>query len=130
MQNNDYKPTGSCIKCRPCQPRGIAGRRQGPGHSRYMTFVARNRPTWWTLTQLQFKIDALKFALPGPSTSATWTPPAQPRRGAFTTTKVPKFSGVTNWDQYRQVFYAIVHRMGGTTLRSPYNSCPTWRGTR
>ena len=38
-----------CMKCRPCQPRGIAGLRPGQGHSRYTTFVARNRPTWWTL---------------------------------------------------------------------------------
>ena len=30
-----------------------------------------------TVTQLQF--EALKFSLPGPSTSATWPPPAQPR---------------------------------------------------
>ena len=32
------------------------------------------------------------------------TLPVQSRPVAFTSTKVPKFSGVTSWDQYRQVF--------------------------
>ena len=31
-----------------------------------------------------------------------------PRRAAFTTTKVPRFDGKTSWEQYRQVFDAIV----------------------
>ena len=31
-----------------------------------------------------------------------------PRQGAFTTTKVPRFGGTTSWEQYRQVFDAIV----------------------
>ena len=31
-----------------------------------------------------------------------------PRRVAFTTTKVPRFDGTTSWEQYRQVFDAIV----------------------
>ena len=31
-----------------------------------------------------------------------------PRRAAFTTTKVPWFGGTTSWEQYRQVFDAIV----------------------
>ena len=30
----------------------------------------------------------------------------------FTATKVPKFSGVTSWDQYRQVFDVIVRSNG------------------
>ena len=32
----------------------------------------------------------------------------QPRQMTFTSTKVPKFAGVTSWEQYRQVFDAIV----------------------
>ena len=32
----------------------------------------------------------------------------QPRQVTFTSTKVPKFAGVTSWEQYRQVFNAIV----------------------
>ena len=31
-----------------------------------------------------------------------------PRRAAFTTTKVPRFGGMTSLEQYRQVLHAIV----------------------
>ena len=31
-----------------------------------------------------------------------------PRQAAFMTTKVPRFRGTTSWEQYRQVFDAIV----------------------
>ena len=31
-----------------------------------------------------------------------------PQQAAFTTTKVPRFGGTTSWEQYRQVFDAIV----------------------
>ena len=31
-----------------------------------------------------------------------------PQQAAFTTTKVPRFAGKTSWDQYHQVFQAIV----------------------
>ena len=35
-----------------------------------------------------------------------------PRQAAFTTTKVPRFDGTTSWEQYRQVFDAIVRLNG------------------
>ena len=35
-----------------------------------------------------------------------------PRRVAFTTTNVPRFYGTTSWEQYRQVFDAIVRSNG------------------
>ena len=35
-----------------------------------------------------------------------------PRRGAFTSTKVPRFDGTTSWEQYRQVLDAIVRSNG------------------
>ena len=35
-----------------------------------------------------------------------------PRQVAFTTTKVPQFGGTTSWEQYRQVFDAIVRSNG------------------
>ena len=35
-----------------------------------------------------------------------------PRQVAFTTTKVPRFDGTTSWEQYRQVFDAIVRSNG------------------
>ena len=39
-----------------------------------------------------------------------WVPPVvpTPRQAALTTTKVPRFGGTTSWEQYRQVFDAIV----------------------
>ena len=65
-----------------------------------------------TVAQLYNEIYALKHAPPGLSTSSTWAPPARPNPAAFTTTKVPKFSKVTSWNQYRQVFDAIVRLNG------------------
>ena len=35
-----------------------------------------------------------------------------PRRAAFTSTKVPRFDGTISWEQYRQVFDAIVRSTG------------------
>ena len=35
-----------------------------------------------------------------------------PRRAALTTTKVPQFDGTTSWEQYNQVFEAIVRSNG------------------
>ena len=35
-----------------------------------------------------------------------------PRQAAFTMTKVPRFDGTTSWQQYRQVFDAIVRSNG------------------
>ena len=35
-----------------------------------------------------------------------------PRQAAFTTTKVPRFDGKTSWEQYKQVFDAIVRSNG------------------
>ena len=34
--------------------------------------------------------------------------PQRSHRTIFTSTKVPRFAGLTSWDQYRQVFDAIV----------------------
>ena len=43
-------------------------------------------------------------------TPATSTQP--PKRSGFTSTSVPRFSGKSNWEQYRQVFEAIVRSNG------------------
>ena len=37
-----------------------------------------------------------------------WTVEGHQRQVAFTSTKVPRFAGITSWEQYRQVFDAIV----------------------
>ena len=47
-----------------------------------------------------------------PPALAKSTLPALSKPVAFTSTKVPKFSGETSWDQYRQVFDAIVRSNG------------------
>ena len=65
-----------------------------------------------TVARLRNEVYALKLAPPVPPTPATWAPPARPRPTTFTTTEVPKFSGSTGWDQYRQVFDAIVRSNG------------------
>ena len=54
-----------------------------------------------TVAHLQVEVEALKSA-----GSAGYIPVA------FTSTKVPKFSGETNWDQYRQVFDRPVEWVG------------------
>ena len=64
------------------------------------------------VAHLQLEVEALKFVQLGPSTLAMKTLPVQSKPVAFTSTKVPKFSGVTSWDQYRQVFDAIVRSNG------------------
>ena len=50
-----------------------------------------------TVMQLQSEVYSLKFAPIIPLTSATRTPPARPRPGAFTTTEFTKFSRSTSW---------------------------------
>ena len=65
-----------------------------------------------TVAHLQLEVKALKFVQSGPSTLATKIPPVKSKPVAFTSTKVPKFTGVTSWDQNRQVFDAIVWSNG------------------
>ena len=38
------------------------------------------------------------------------------KRSGFTSTSVPRFSGKSNWEQYRQVFEAIVHSNGWNSV--------------
>ena len=64
------------------------------------------------VAHLQLEVEALKFVQSGPSTLTMKTLPVQSKPVAFTSTKVPKFSGVTSWDQYRHVFNAIVRSNG------------------
>ena len=52
------------------------------------------------------------------------------RQAAFTTTKVPQFGGTTSWEQYRQVFDAIVLSNGwdDATTALPLGGRRTERG--
>ena len=65
-----------------------------------------------TVAYLQLEVEALKFVQSAPQALAMKTLPVPPKPVAFTSTKVPKFSGMTSWDQYRQVFDAIVQSNG------------------
>ena len=65
-----------------------------------------------TVAHLQLEVEALKCVQSGPSTLDMKTLPVQSKPVAFASSKVPKFSGATSWDQYRQVFDAIVQSNG------------------
>ena len=41
-------------------------------------------------------------------TPGVWDTLQKPRQVTYTSTKVPRFEGTTSWEQYRQVFDAIV----------------------
>ena len=68
------------------------------------------------VAHLQLEVEGLQCVQAGPSTPAkkalsVHSKPAakkalsvQSKPAVFTSIKVPKFSGVTSWDQYRQVF--------------------------
>ena len=60
------------------------------------------------MAHLQLEIEALKFEQSAPPALAKKTRLTLSKAVEFTFTKVPKFSGDSSWDQYRQVFYTIV----------------------
>ena len=64
-----------------------------------------------TVVHLQLEVEVLKFVQSAPLALAMRTLPVPSKPVTFTSTKVPKFSGVTS-DQYRQVFDAIVRSNG------------------
>ena len=51
-----------------------------------------------------------------------------PKRLGFTSTSVPRFSGKSNWEQYRQVLRPLYVRMVGTTSRQLCSCFLTWTG--
>ena len=53
-----------------------------------------------------------------------------PRRAALTTTKVPRFDGTTSWEQYHQVFEAIVQSNGWDNDTAALQLSLIWRETR
>ena len=53
-----------------------------------------------------------------------------PRQAAFTTTKVPQFGGMTSWEQYRQVFDAIVCSNGWDNDTAAFAIVLTFGGGR
>ena len=64
------------------------------------------------VAHLQLEIETLMFEQSAPSALAKKTRPTLSKPTAFTSTKVPKFNGDSSWDQYHQVFDAIVRSIG------------------
>ena len=60
------------------------------------------------MVRLQQDIDDYRAELELTRTQTPAVAPRPPKRTAFTTTPVPRFSGKSNWEQFRQVFEAIV----------------------
>ena len=65
-----------------------------------------------TVAHLQLEVEVLKFVQSVPPALAKRTLSTLSKLVAFTSTKVPKFSGETSWDQYHHVFDAIVRSNG------------------
>ena len=61
-----------------------------------------------TVAHLQREVEDLCSESMYNHTGKTPIPPQHSRQTKFTSTRVPKFAGTTRWDQYRQVFDAIV----------------------
>ena len=61
-----------------------------------------------TVARLQREVEDLRSESMYNQTGKTPIPPQRSRRTIFTSTKVPRFAGTTSWEQYRQVFEAIV----------------------
>ena len=57
------------------------------------------------MVRLQKDIDDYRAEL---ELTRTQTRPRPPRRAGFTSMPVPRFLGKSNWEQYRQVFEAVV----------------------
>ena len=74
-----------------------------------------------TVAHLQLEIEALKLEQSAPPGLAMKTRSTLSKPVAFTSTKVPKFSGIST----ARCLTLSSGPMDGTTLRSPYNSCPT-----
>ena len=91
----------------------------GPGYmtAQRVNTTGRNRPySEWslvetlegTVSRMQRDLENLQTENRFLRTRRTTGPVPQVRQAALTTTKVPWFSGSTSWEQYQQVFDAIV----------------------
>ena len=65
-----------------------------------------------TVALLQLDMEEKRAGFRCHRTPGGRTSPGHPRQVAFTSTNVPRFAGVTSWEQYRQVFDAIVRSDG------------------
>ena len=65
-----------------------------------------------TVSHMQRDLAILRYENRALRTPATSHVIQAPRRAALTTTKVPRFDGTTSWEQYHQVFEAILRWNG------------------
>ena len=65
-----------------------------------------------TVACLQLEVEAMKSGTPGHQTLGGLTSLVRSKLVILTSTKVPRFAGVTSWEQYRQVFDAIAQSNG------------------
>ena len=98
------------------------------GRLRTAGFVSQQQADWTadllvTIARLQSEVLTLKLTSPAPPEPATWTQPTRRRSVVFTNTEVPQFRGVTSWDQYRQLFDAIVGSNGWDEYSRPTAEC-------
>ena len=61
---------------------------------------------------LQLEVEAMQSKMPGRQTFGGKTSLVRSKPVMFTSTKGPRFAGVTSWEQYRQVFDAIAPSNG------------------
>ena len=64
------------------------------------------------VARLQREVEDMRSDSMFNHTGGTPSSPQRSRRTMFTSTKVPRFAGMTSWEQYRQVFHAIVISSG------------------
>ena len=63
-----------------------------------------------TVSHMQKDLAILREENRVPRTPATSQVIQAPRRAALTMTKVPRFDGTTSWEQYHQVFEAMIQQ--------------------
>ena len=83
-----------------------------------------------SVAHLQLEVAAMKAGTPDHQMIGGPTSPVRHKPVVFTSTKVPRFAGVTSCDQYRQVFDAIAQSNGWMTRRPLYSYYLTWRVIR
>ena len=95
---------------------GLPTKRHDPGHQTRPP-AGHGGPVWSqdaalmdTVARLQLDMEELRAGSRSRGTPPLdiWISQGPPRQVALTSTKVPRFSGVTSWEQYKQVFDAIV----------------------
>ena len=80
---------------------------QNRGRARLPGFALKQ-----AVLKLQIDLDKAKAESRYLREMRSTTPVGNPNRPRFTSTPVPRYAGISNWDQYREVFEAIVSSNG------------------